>query len=112
MSGAPNTAWETVPGGVRLHVRLTPRGGRDAVDGLRADAAGRAHLAVRVSAPPEKGAANKALGKLIAKVLGVPAGAVTLAAGATARVKTLEIEGDAGELAVRLEALAGNARPR
>ena len=45
----------------RLAVRLTPRGGRDGVDGWASDPAGRPYLKVRVSAPPVEGKANAAL---------------------------------------------------
>jgi len=72
---------------------LTPRGGRDGLDGWAGDAEGRPYLKARVAAPPVGGEANAALIKLIAKALGVAKSAVTVAAGETARVKTLEIEG-------------------
>ena len=39
----------------KIAVRLTPRGGRDAIEGWATDAAGRAYLKVRVSAPPGGG---------------------------------------------------------
>lgn len=78
---------------MRLSVRLTPRGGRDRIDGWARDPAGRPYLKVRVSAPPVDGAANEALTALVAKTLGRPRSAVVLAAGATARLKVLEIEG-------------------
>jgi uncharacterized protein YggU (UPF0235/DUF167 family) len=78
---------------MRLAVRLTPRGGRDQVDGWGADAAGRPHLKVRVAAPPVEGEANAALEALIAKRLKLPRRAVRMAAGDTARLKSLEIEG-------------------
>ena len=78
---------------MRLAVRLTPRGGRDAIEGWARDAAGRAYLKVRVAAPPVDGEANAALVKLIAKALGRPAGAVRIATGDTARIKQLEIDG-------------------
>lgn len=77
----------------RLVVRLTPRGGRDAVDGWTRDADGAPCLKVRVSAPPVDGAANEALTKLIAATLKVPGGAVTIVGGHQARVKRLEIAG-------------------
>ncbi|MDR3507629.1 MAG: DUF167 family protein [Caulobacteraceae bacterium] len=77
----------------RLAVRLTPRGGRDRIDGWAADAEGRPVLKVRVSAPPVDGQANEALTRLIAKALGRPAGAVRIVSGETARIKQLEIEG-------------------
>jgi uncharacterized protein len=84
----------------RLAVRLTPRGGRDRIDGWARDGAGRACLKVRVSAPPVDGEANAALIKLIARTLKLPAGAVRIAAGDTARIKQLEIDGaDAAVLA-------------
>jgi hypothetical protein len=85
----------------RLTVRLTPRGGRDAVEGWATDEAGRPYLKARVSAAPTEGEANAALLKLMAKALGVPKSKVTLAAGATARVKTLLIDGLDQDEAVR-----------
>jgi len=77
----------------RLVVRLTPRGGRDAIDGWTRDADGAPCLKVRVSAPPVEGAANEALEKLIASTLNVPGRAVKVVAGHQARVKRLEIAG-------------------
>jgi uncharacterized protein YggU (UPF0235/DUF167 family) len=90
---------------VRLAVRLTPKGGRDRIDGWARDEAGRAFLKVRVSAPPVDGAANEALIALIAKAVGRPRSAVTLAAGASARLKMLDVEGlDEADLAAALGA--------
>lgn len=77
----------------RLTVRVTPKGGRDAVDGWTQDEAGRPILRVRVSAAPSDGAANAAVVALLARALRVPKSAVRIAAGETARVKRLEIEG-------------------
>lgn len=77
----------------RLAVRLTPRGGRDRIDGWAEDEAGRPVLKVRVAAPPVEGEANAALLRLIAKALGAPKSAVRIVSGDTARVKQLEIDG-------------------
>jgi uncharacterized protein (TIGR00251 family) len=77
----------------RLAVRLTPRGGRDRIDGWARDGAGRAHLKIRVAAPAVDGQANAALIRLIAKALGRPAGSVRIAAGETMRLKHIEIDG-------------------
>jgi len=77
---------------VRLTVRLTPRGGRDRVDGWVRDAAGRACLKVRVAAAPIDGQANAALVRLIAKTLRRPPSAVRIVAGDTARLKQVEID--------------------
>ncbi|OYW29471.1 MAG: hypothetical protein B7Z44_04570 [Caulobacter sp. 12-67-6] len=76
-----------------LTVRLTPRGGREGVDGWAADSEGRSYLKVRVASAPVEGEANAALIILIAKRLGVAKSAVRLTAGATARLKRLEIDG-------------------
>lgn len=78
---------------MRLAVRLTPRGGRDQIDGWARDAAGRVHLKVRVAAPPVDGQANAALEALIAKRLGLPRRSVRIASGDAARLKQLEIDG-------------------
>lgn len=84
---------------VTLTVRVTPRGGRDAVEGWMADAEGRPALKVRVAAAATEGAANAAVVALIAKALRVPKSSVRVAAGQTARVKRLEIDGaDAADL--------------
>ena len=79
--------------GVIIAVRVTARAGRDAVEGV--DASGQ--LRLRVSAPPVDGAANKAVLRLVAKALGVPRSAVTIAAGAGSRHKRIRVDGlDAG----------------
>jgi uncharacterized protein YggU (UPF0235/DUF167 family) len=101
----PNRPFETDEHGVRLYVRLTPRGGRDAIDGVTVLADGRAVLKARVRAAPEKGAANSALEALIAKHLGVPRSAVSVMIGATSRLKTVRIAGSAGRLAETMDSL-------
>jgi len=100
MSASP---WAAVAGGVALNVRLTPKGGRDAIDGIEHMADGRSVLKVRVAAPPSEGEANAALLRLIARRLGVAPRDVKLAAGATSRLKRLTIAGDAAALIAKLE---------
>ena len=78
---------------LRLVVRLTPRGGRDAVEGWARDEDGRPYLRARVAAPPVEGAANAALEALIAKALKCPRRAVRVVGGDRSRLKHLEIEG-------------------
>ena len=75
-----------------LRVRLTPNASVDRIDGVEQAADGSAHLKCRVRAIPEKGAANAALEKLLAKALKTPKSAVTVIGGSTARVKTVRIE--------------------
>lgn len=78
---------------MRLTVRVTPRGGRDAVEGWARDETGRAVLKLRVAAAAADGAANAALIALLAKALGRPKSALRIVRGETARVKQVEIEG-------------------
>ena len=92
-----------MPGGVVLAVRLTPKGGRDSIDGIELLADGRSVLKARVRAAPSEGEANAALLRLIAKAVGVPPRNVALSAGATARIKRLTISGDPPALIAALE---------
>ena len=101
------TAWSIVPGGLRLDVRLTPRGGRDAIDGTRVLGDGRSALGCRVRCAPTGGEANAALIALLAKALAVPKSAITIAQGVSSRSKTLLIAGDGAGLGEQLSALAG-----
>lgn len=88
---------------IRFKVRLTPKGGRDAIDGWGEHLNERV-LKARVSAPPEDGKANAALIALLAKALGIAKSRVTLASGDASRLKTIELEGGA-ELQARLATL-------
>lgn len=82
-------------GKIRVMVRLTPKGGRDAIEGWMDDSAGRRMLKARVAAPPEDGRANRALVALLADTLDVPRRDIAIVSGETSRVKILEIAGDA-----------------
>jgi len=97
MSGLP---WRNEAGGLVLSVRLTPKGGRDAIEGIEQLASGESVLKVRVRAPPMEGEANAALVKLLVRTLGVPARDVRLVAGLSARVKRVRIADATGTLSV------------
>lgn len=99
--------WRIRPEGLEIRVRVTPKGGRDAVDGVEALSDGRPVLKVRVRAAPEDGAANEGVRRLLAKALKRPASAVSLEAGATARLKTFLVSGRGEALAQDLAALTG-----
>lgn len=88
-------------------MRVTPKGGRDGIDGAATLADGREVLKVRVRTAPEDGAANAAVTRLLAEAAGVPASRVTLASGATARLKTFRIAGEGEAIAAALQARAG-----
>jgi uncharacterized protein (TIGR00251 family) len=91
-----------------LIVRLTPNGGRDQIDGVELDADGKAHLKARVSVPPEKGKANKAMTALIAKQLGLAKSSISLVSGDTSRKKILRIDADPEDVIKKLDALSGS----
>jgi uncharacterized protein len=103
MAGKP---WSLTGNGATLTIRLTPKGGRDAIDGVEVLADGRAVLRVRVRAVPAEGEANAALIRLIAKTMGVPPRDVVLVAGVTGRLKRLVILGDGPTLIAALEKIA------
>ncbi len=98
--------WRAVGGGVELCVRVTPKGGRDALDGVVALADGREALKIRVRVAPQDGAANAAVLRTLAEAAGVAASRIHLVSGATARLKTIRIEGDGAALAAALQAAA------
>lgn len=98
--------WMIAPGGLGVVVRLTPRGGRDAIDGVEQRADGQCVLKARVRAAATEGEANAALIELIAHAVGVPPRDVALVSGATARIKRLTIAGHGPTLAAALEKAA------
>jgi uncharacterized protein (TIGR00251 family) len=73
---------------VLLDVKVVPKSSRDRIVG-ELDGA----LKVTVSAAPERGAANEAVRKLLAKSLGLRVQQVTVEAGHTNPRKTLRISG-------------------
>jgi uncharacterized protein len=84
-----------------LDVRVIPRSRRDEIAGVRDGC-----VVVRLRAVPEEGRANEALRRLIAKRLGVRAGAVELIRGGRSRQKTVRVAGLAPE-EVRRRLLGG-----
>lgn len=95
--------WNITPSGVTLAVRLTPKGGRDAIDGIDELSDGSLVCKARVRTAPENGEANAALISLMAKSLRVPAREIQLIAGETSRNKRLAIAGDPATLIAALE---------
>ncbi len=89
----------------RITVRLTPRGGRDTIQGWASG-----ELRVRVARPPAEGEANEALLKLLARALGVAPSRLAILSGATARTKVIEIEGMSQDDAQRALAEKPNHR--
>jgi uncharacterized protein len=98
--------WSRTANGISLIVRLTPKGGRDAIDGIELLADARPVLKLRVRAAASEGEANTALIRLIAAAMHVPRRDVVLAAGAAGRIKRLVISGDGPTLIAALEKIA------
>ena len=88
--------------GVRFSVHVQPRAARSGIAGIHGSA-----VKVRLQAPPVDGAANEALIALLAESLGVPRREVLILAGATSRLKRVEVRGLSAHLARQRLALAG-----
>jgi len=74
--------------GITVSLRVQPKASRNTVVGEHAGS-----LKLSVTAPPEKGKANQAVVKLLAKMLKVPAGSIMITGGATSRQKKIHING-------------------
>ncbi len=97
--------WRYSTEGISVALRVTPRGGRDDIDGVETLANGKSVVKVRVRAIAEGGEANRAVTELLAKALGVPKRDVRLLAGATSRLKQVAVDGDPRRLGNTLKAL-------
>jgi uncharacterized protein (TIGR00251 family) len=103
-------AWRSSTQGISVALRVTPRGGRDEIDGLETLANGRTVVKVRVRAIAEGGEANRAVVELLAKALGVPRAKVRVLSGATSRLKQIAVDGDPAKLGNALRMLTA-AKP-
>lgn len=79
---------EDTDGGVLIRVKAVPGAKREQIAGVLGD-----RLKIKVSAPPEGGKANAAICALIAKALGVKAGAVSVVSGQSNPEKVVRVEG-------------------
>ena len=93
--------------GLAVIVRVTPRAGRDALEGIGRLDNGAAFLKAAVRAAPEEGAANQALIRLLAKTLALAPSRIRLERGAASRLKTIMIEGGDLAMAERLAKTSG-----
>ena len=105
MASAGAEPWRYSVQGISVALRVTPRGGRDEIDGIERLANGRDVVKVRVRAVAEGGEANKAVIELLSKSLQVPRSQVRLVAGPTSRLKQFEISGDPRALGEALRKL-------
>jgi len=75
-----------------LSVKLTPKASSDRVGEVRKLPDGQEQLTAYVTAAPDKGKANEALIRLLAKHLGLPPSRFKIVRGHTSRNKLIEIE--------------------
>jgi uncharacterized protein (TIGR00251 family) len=101
----PDDPWRYSTEGISVALRVTPRGGRDGIEGVETLANGRSVLKVRVRAIAEGGEANRAVTVLFAKALGVPKARVRFLSGATSRLKQIAVDGDPRKLGEALRQL-------
>ncbi|MBI5322606.1 DUF167 domain-containing protein [Bradyrhizobium sp.] len=101
--------WRYSSDGISIALRVTPRGGRDDIDGIETLADGRSVVKVRVRAIADGGAANKAVTELLAKALRVPKASVKILSGATSRLKQVAVDGDPKSLGEALRALTARS---
>jgi len=85
-------------------IKVQPKSRRPGLLGPTQSADGE-RLRIAVSEPAEGGRANRAACAALAEALGVPASAVSLAAGAASREKRLQVRGDPVALVALLAAL-------
>jgi uncharacterized protein (TIGR00251 family) len=97
--------WRYSTQGISVALRVTPRGGRDDIDGLETLANGRIVVKVRVRAIADGGEANRAVTELMAKALGVPKASVRILSGTTSRLKQIAVDGDPAKLGESLRKL-------
>ena len=97
--------WRYSTEGISVALRVTPRGGRDDIDGVVTLAGGRSVVKVRVRAVAEGGEANRAVTELLARALRLPKAKVRLLSGATSRMKQIAIDGDPAKLGEALRVL-------
>ena len=97
--------WRYSSDGISIALRVTPRGGRDDIDGIETLADGRAVVKVRVRAIADGGAANKAVTELLARALRVPKASVKILSGTTSRLKQVAVDGNPKSLGDAMRAL-------
>ena len=101
--------WRHSTGGISVALRVTPRGGRDGIEGVETLANGSSVVKVRVRAIAEGSEANRAVTELLAKALGVPKAKVRIWSGATSRMKQIAVDGDPAKLGEALRAMTTKA---
>ena len=93
---------------MKLKLKVVPKASRNAVTGWLGE-----ELKMMVTAVPEKGKANQAVIKLLAKTLGLPKQDISITSGHSSTCKTVVIAAiaDTAELKKRLELVSKRSFP-
>ena len=102
--------YDQITEGILLRVRLSPNSSCCYCGGIWVNAEGTEYLKASVTEVPEKGKANAALVKLLAKQFKVAKSAVDLISGETDRCKKLVVSGDSVKLGAVAEELSQKER--
>ncbi len=95
-SGAPTLDLRADGSATRLRLRVSAGASRSRLAGVHGGA-----LKLTVSAPPEKGRANREVLRLVAEAFGVPPRSVEIVTGETSPDKVVRLPLDAREAAAR-----------
>ncbi len=88
MKARPSRAEDSKPREAVLVVRIQPRASKNGIV-IQSDGS----LKIRLTAPPVDGAANEALVKFLAEILGVGRSQIEIISGHTSREKRIRISG-------------------
>ena len=84
--------------GVIFRIKVQPGAVKNKIVGVQGDA-----LKIKISAPPVKGKANKALIDFLAEKLGVKKSAVEIISGHTSKIKKIKVIGEAIKIEKNLQ---------
>jgi len=84
--------------GVTFRVRVQPGAAKNEIMGVQEDV-----LKVRISAPPVKGKANRALVDFLAEKLGVKKSEVEIISGHTSKIKKIKVVGEGVKIEKNLQ---------
>ena len=84
---------EQIAEGVKIHVKVTPKAKNNVIENWPSIQNLADEIRIRVTAPPEKGQANKAVIELLSKNLNIGKSSVILLSGDTSRNKTFLLKG-------------------
>jgi len=92
--------FEEKDGDIIINLRIIPRAGKSAIQGLHGDA-----LKIRIQAPPVEGKANQALVKFLSKHWNIPRSDIKILSGVTGRNKRIRLRHPPDSLKQQLQSI-------